>query len=241
MTTRPQLASSPAIAVFTSGELAIDIAIRRADSSDTAPVTSTSTNLVAPSPSRTTCNARSSSTPSTALAERVETRVGGRLYRRDVGGAGREEEQRVGGRCVAVDCDRVEAAANAGRQDLLQHRRRDRRVRRHEGKHRRHIRRDHAGPLGDAVDADFDVVDLRRRGCALGEGVGRHDRARRRFPAFRPRIAHHVADDGGEPFGRQRLTDDTGGCEQNIFRLATQRLRHRLGGEAASPRARGGR
>ena len=31
ITTRPQLASSPAIAVFTSGELAIDIAILRAD------------------------------------------------------------------------------------------------------------------------------------------------------------------------------------------------------------------
>ena len=31
ITTRPQLASSPAIAVFTSGELAIDIAIFRAD------------------------------------------------------------------------------------------------------------------------------------------------------------------------------------------------------------------
>ena len=31
ITTRPQLASSPAIAVFTSGEFAIDIAIRRAE------------------------------------------------------------------------------------------------------------------------------------------------------------------------------------------------------------------
>ena len=39
MTTRPQLASSPAIAVFTSGELAIDSAIRRADLSTSAPST----------------------------------------------------------------------------------------------------------------------------------------------------------------------------------------------------------
>ena len=31
ITTRPQLASSPAIAVFTSGEFAIDMAILRAD------------------------------------------------------------------------------------------------------------------------------------------------------------------------------------------------------------------
>ena len=41
MTTRPQLASSPAMAVFTSGELAIDIAMRWAEAS-----------LVAPSPAR---------------------------------------------------------------------------------------------------------------------------------------------------------------------------------------------
>ena len=36
ITTRPQLASSPAIAVFTSGEFATDIAIRRADCLETA-------------------------------------------------------------------------------------------------------------------------------------------------------------------------------------------------------------
>jgi hypothetical protein len=38
MTTRPQLASSPAIAVLTSGELATDSAIRFADAFDFAPV-----------------------------------------------------------------------------------------------------------------------------------------------------------------------------------------------------------
>ena len=39
MTTRPQLASSPAIAVFTSGELAIESAIRLAALALAAPVT----------------------------------------------------------------------------------------------------------------------------------------------------------------------------------------------------------
>ena len=62
ITTRPQFASSPAIAVFTSGELAIDMAWRRASLREVAPVTVTSTNFVAPSPSRTTCCARSSIT-----------------------------------------------------------------------------------------------------------------------------------------------------------------------------------
>ena len=54
ITIRPQLASSPATAVLTSGELAIDIAINRAARADSAPVTVTAMNLLAPSPSRTT-------------------------------------------------------------------------------------------------------------------------------------------------------------------------------------------
>ncbi|MCY1305164.1 hypothetical protein D9M70_549540 [compost metagenome] len=61
MTTRPQLASSPATAVFTSGELAIESAMRLAAASFSAPSTVTSTILRAPSPSRTTWSARSRS------------------------------------------------------------------------------------------------------------------------------------------------------------------------------------
>src|SRR5262245_65625786 len=45
ITTRPQFASSPAMAVLTSGELAIDSAILRADAFDTAPSTMISTSL----------------------------------------------------------------------------------------------------------------------------------------------------------------------------------------------------
>src|ERR1700742_2402693 len=52
ITTRPQLASSPAIAVFTSGEFATDIAIRRAESLVVAPSTMISTRLRAASPAR---------------------------------------------------------------------------------------------------------------------------------------------------------------------------------------------
>ena len=54
ITTRPQFASWPAIAVFTKGELAMLSAIRFADPSLSAPSTVTAMNLDAPSPSRTT-------------------------------------------------------------------------------------------------------------------------------------------------------------------------------------------
>src|SRR4051794_41940283 len=76
MTTRPQLASSPAIAVLTSGEFAIDIAMRRAEAFETAPSTSISTSLRAPSPSRATCSARLAST---IVEARRETLWGGAL------------------------------------------------------------------------------------------------------------------------------------------------------------------
>src|SRR5258707_3358033 len=71
ITTRPQLASSPAIAVFTSGEFATDIAILRADAFDVAPSTMISTSLRAPSPSRATCSARSASSARKALVKAV--------------------------------------------------------------------------------------------------------------------------------------------------------------------------
>ena len=69
ITMRPQFASSPAIAVFTRGELAIDMAIRCAAASLCAPVTAISINFSAPSPSRATCWARSRQMPSSALAK----------------------------------------------------------------------------------------------------------------------------------------------------------------------------
>ena len=69
ITTRPQLASSPAMAVLTSGELAIACATRKALSSETAPSTVTVTSLLAPSPSRTTSRASSCSTSPSVSAK----------------------------------------------------------------------------------------------------------------------------------------------------------------------------
>src|SRR3981081_855125 len=79
ITTRPQLASSPAIAVFTNGELATDIAILRADVFDIAPSTMISTSFRAPSPSRATCSARSASTARKALAKAFRRGSPGRV------------------------------------------------------------------------------------------------------------------------------------------------------------------
>ena len=75
----------------------------------------------------------------------------------------------------------------------LQYRRGDRRVGEHEGEHRRHVRRDHAGALGDAVDDDLRVADLHARGRNLGECVGGHDRARRVHQAVGPGAGGKIA------------------------------------------------
>ena len=93
-------------------------------------------------------------------------------------GAGREQQQRVGGRGVAVDGDAVERALHRLRQQRLQRRRGDRRVGEDERQHRRHVGRDHAGALGDAVDDDLGLADLDALRRDLRERVGRHDRAR---------------------------------------------------------------
>ena len=75
MTMRPQFGSSPAMAVLTSGELAMASAWVRASASSRAPVTFTVTNLVAPSPSFTTWCARSRKTVSSASAKALSAAV----------------------------------------------------------------------------------------------------------------------------------------------------------------------
>src|SRR5439155_675155 len=77
ITMRPQLASSPAIAVFTRGELAMASAMRRAARALAAPPTFTVMNLRAPSPSRTTWQARSTSSASSWAGRQLREGVGG--------------------------------------------------------------------------------------------------------------------------------------------------------------------
>ena len=168
MTTRPQLASSPATAVLTSGELAIDSAMRLAERADFAPVTRDLDLLArALAVAHHLQRQRLQHAGSSAAAEGAEARDPWRRRSRRAAlcrRAGGEQQQRVAGRGVAVDRDRVEGLGRRRRQQRLQHGRGDRRVGRHEGQHRRHVGRDHAGALGDAVDGHVDVAELDGRG-----------------------------------------------------------------------------
>ncbi len=132
--------------------------------------------------------------------------VGPADLRRAAGGcsAGGEGEQRVRRRGVAVDGDGIEGVLDAALQQRLQRAGAERRVGEHEGQHGRHVRRDHAGALGHAVDGDFCLAKLHGRGRNLRKGVGGHDRRggvhpvaglrglRQRRPARR-RISSHRA------------------------------------------------
>ena len=111
MTMRPQLASSPAIAVLTSGELAIDMRDPPRRFLRLRPLDAHLDELP-----------RALAVPDHLMREIAEEIVERRLERpeplvagiRDLGGArrlaGGEHEQRVGGRRIAVDGDGVEAA-----------------------------------------------------------------------------------------------------------------------------------
>ena len=79
-----------------------------------------------------------------------------RAFRLAVG----QDEQRVVGAGVALDADAVEAAVAGGAQDGVKIVGRDRGVGHQEAEHRRHVRPDHRGPLGESRDPDVDPVHV---------------------------------------------------------------------------------
>ena len=93
-------------------------------------------------------------------------------------GAGGEQQERVARRRVAVDGDGVEGGVAAESKDLTQRPRLDRRVGEEESEHGRHVRRDHACALGDAVNGNGHALDLGLPRGELGIGVGGHDSTR---------------------------------------------------------------
>ena len=116
MTTRPQLASSPAIAVLTSGELAIDSAMRRAEFFDPRALDDDLDQLARAFAVARHLLGEIGEHGIKALAKGREPRIGrardlGDAARR--GGAGGEGQQRVGGRGVAVDGHGVESVLDA--------------------------------------------------------------------------------------------------------------------------------
>jgi hypothetical protein len=180
MTMRPQLASSPAIAVLTSGELAIAKPMRRAAPSSSAPVTVTVMNFSAPSPSRATSWASSRVTVPSALAKPARRRSDSpwnrsrRLPAAPVATHSTVSLVEVSPSTVmqlklestarASSACRTSAAGGIGEQEAEQ---------------RRHVGGDHAGALGEAVDRHLAPVQPGRGGCHLGKGIGGHDGARR--------------------------------------------------------------
>ena len=157
MTMRPQLASSPAIAVFTSGEFATVIAIRLADLALAAPVTSMLHSLSA-RPRRPDHLQRQIQQHVVQRPGKVGQHpvargiaVGGRNSRmlRLPGG---DQQHGVRGGRIGIHRRAIEAGVDALPQHRLQRIRGDLRVGENEAQHRRHIRRDHAAALGDPGD-----------------------------------------------------------------------------------------
>src|SRR5689334_15700477 len=198
-TMRPQFGSSPAIAVFTKGELAIDWAMRRAASSLSAPVTRTVTNLVRPSPSFTTCSASSRMTWASANRKAVA--------RGSSATAMRGAPQLAAGRRVAVDGDCIEALLEPWIETAAQRNRLDRCVSEDKSERGRHVGRDHAGAFGDAIDGDLDPVDLALARGKLRIGVGGHDGARGLLEGIWLCLSREIAEETGDFRRIERLAD----------------------------------
>ena len=121
------------------------------------------------------------------------------------------------------------------RHDGVQGLRLDRRVGEHEGEHGRHIRRDHAGAFGDAVDRDLDAIDMAAARGELRKGIGGHDRPRRHLVSVGLGLVGEIAQEPDELSGIERLTDHAGRGDVDV-RIQTvrdlsrcvHRLLHRL-------------
>ena len=136
-----------------------------------------------------------------ALAQRRQPRIGhGRDLRRAAGGGGtgREREQRVGSRSVAVDCHRVEGIGNTVLEQVSQDAGGDRRVGEHETQHSCEIGPDHAGTFGNAADGDGGRAEPHDRRSGLGKRVRGHDRFGRLLPRAGRRARDELTDNSAE-------------------------------------------
>ena len=167
MTTRPQLASSPAKAVLTSGELAIDSAMRlarlaRGGAGDAhldelARALAVAHDLLGEIEQHLVERARNAARRGSA-ASAISGRRASAAPVANISSVSEVEVSLSTVMQLNELCTRL-------RQQRLQGRRRDRRVGEDERQHRRHVGRDHAGALGDPVDRHFPLADLRP--CAV--------------------------------------------------------------------------
>ena len=114
------------------------------------------------------------------------------------------------GRQGLKDAREMTSILAAALQHRLQHVGRDLRVGEDEGQHGRHVRRDHAGALGDAVEDDRHAADLGHARGALRIGVGGHDRPRRIGPGIVRQPGGHVGQALRDGIVGQDVADDAG-------------------------------
>ena len=146
--------------------------------------------------------------------------------------AGGEQKAGVVGRGVAVHGHRIEGGARIERQQALQHAGRQGGVGDDEGQHGRHVRRDHARPLGDPVDAHLNAVDLGGFRRALGEGVGGHDGRGGVGPGVGAQVGFELRNPGGDLRVVQHHADHPGRGQHDVALTAIDAPRQRGGGAA---------
>ena len=109
------------------------------------------------------------------------------------------------------------------RQQALQRRLRDGRVGEDEAEHGRHVGRDHAGALAEAVDDDRHATDLDRARRELGVGVGGHDRARRDLEGVGLGRLGEPVEQMRELARIERLADDARRGDEDLARRCSPR------------------
>ena len=209
-------------------------------------MTSIRISFCAPSPSRTTCSARSSSSAS-SLAEKSRSSRGRRCCRPASGSSGAAPARsRTAAPCRRSRCRcrrwcRLKLASTPARSMRVEQIGRDLRVREHEAEHGRHVGRDHAAALGDAADPDLGIADPGGADRRLGERVGGHDAARRLFPSVFAERGVQARQGRGQPLVRQHLADHARGGEEDLLRRAAEQGGGGGGGCGAGVARRRGR
>ena len=147
--------------------------------------------------------------------------------------AGGHEHAAVVGRRVAVDGDAVEGDVHRLHESTLKQRLGHGSVGRDETQHGRHVRPDHARPLGDAGQRDLGAVDIDSSRCPLRHGVRSHDAVRRLDPAVGAQRRQRIRQARLDPVHRQGFADDARGKRQHLLGPASGE-RRQFG--AAAPR-----
>ena len=151
----------------------------------------------------------------------------------------RDQHEGIVGRGVAVDRDAVERQVCGLADQRLQQLRLEHRIGGDEAEHRRHVRADHAGALGDAGDGDRPAPDDELARGRLGQRVGGHDRLGGQAPLIGLQVGQCSRQSIDDALARQVFHDDAGGERQHLRGRDVQLLRQRLASGVRAPQAVG--